>query len=1083
MRAVQFNKAGVKMAVMVAVMTVFVYVARAADVTWSTPTAISGDADVVASGALDRAYSMGTTGKVVAVNGVLFTPFGAKAAGDDFTDGQTTVAISGDGDGLASDAAILGNGLTSFSPYYRAILQSSLFDHGSALALTLHGLTVGSTYLIQSWTYDPQGVPWTETLTGGANTSAAIKYNSTETLSGLGQFVVGTFIADSTSQTVIYTPNGGDAQINAFQLRVVADAGALAILKQPLSVTSFLTKAARLSVFANGKPPLTYQWQKITSVGTNNLVDGGGISGATSNILNLSILATDDAGDYQAVVKGASNSVTSQTAKVTVLLPPTNQLINVAINDGSPTAYKGIGVLAGTPNDVWNSPDARNSFARVALVDSAGMTTPVTMTLSKNDGGAVRNGLLGGVGFASIQTVILHNLKPNSFYNLVVFSAGNVANEGGVFSGAIGGISHGYDAPDRAAGGFVYGTNYVENPFALSDGRGTLLFVIEPTATVVPNGYFNGDFNGLQLLKLPDGGHPPVILQQPASLASYAGHRATLAVVSASPPSSPLAYQWQKITAATTNNMADGGGVSGSTTSALTFDPITADNIGAYQVVITNSSGAITSIPANISEPTNQFINVAINDGSTAPHKRAAVLTGSTNDIWNSPDGRSGFSNVSLVDSAGTATPVTLTLVKTSPKGKDIGAVPNSLLGDVSFATGQTVTLNNLEPNTLYDLVVFSVGNMANEGGVFSGAVTGIARGFPANGIVSTNFVYGTNYVENPYALSDAHGTLAFNISPTATVVPDGYPNGDFNGLQLKKVRAGDCSPVIMQQPASVAAYLRHPLTLSVVVASPPSSPVTYQWQKITAIGTDNLVDDGNVSGSTTNTLFFKAVTADDAGNYQLKSTSSAGAITSSVASVKTLKNQLVNVAVNDGSTAVHRGMAVLDGAANDVWNSPDGRNGFRDARLVDSKGNPATATLTLSKTKGGAVRNSLLGNVSFATGQTVTLNNLEPNTPYDLVVFSVGNVANEGGVFSGAVTGIARGYPANDVVSTNFDYGTNYVENSNVMSDSRGTLSFTIKPTATVIPKGHFNCDFNGLQLMELMPEDSAKNKTSKTP
>jgi hypothetical protein len=1069
---------------MAAIMVTFICHTRAANVTWSDPAVISGDADVITLGTVDRAYNMGTTGKAVPVNGVTFKPFATNVvAGDDFSNGLTALAVSGDGDRLAASADIFGNGLTGFLPSYQTILQSGVFDQNSAMALTLDGLTVGNTYLIQCWAHSSQNLPWTETLTGGVNTSPAVKYNSTETASGLGQHIAGTFTADSTSQTITFTPNGGSALINAFQLRLIADTESVVILKQPLSATNFSTKSVSLSVFASGNPPLTYQWQKNMVSGIRDVVDTEGVSGATSNTLHFDMLTANDAGNYRVVVRGASGTATSHAATVGVLMPSTNQLINVAVNNGSTATYQGIGVLAGTPCDVWNSPDARNSFTNGVLMDSAGRETPVTLTLIKTpsengDNGALRNSLLGNVSFAAGQTVTLGQLKPDTLYDLVVFSVGNMVNEGGVFTGAINGISHGHQAPGKAASGFIYGTNYIENPFALSDAKGTLTFTIKPTATVIADGWPNCDFNGLQLMKVPDDNHAPVILQQPLSVTSYSGHSVTLAVVSAGPPSLPLAYQWQKITANGTNNLADGDGISGSTTNALTFNYLMTGDTGTYQVVISNLSGAITSMTASIVEPEDQLINVAINNGSTPPHVGVAVLNGTPQDGWNSPDGRNGFKNIPLVDATGTTCPVTLTLTKTPSANGDNGAVRNRLLGDVSFAASQTVVLNHLKPNALYDLAVFSAGNMVNEGGVFSGAITGMTRGYSTPDTVATNFVYGTNYIETPYALSDAQGTLTFTIAPNSTAIPNGFRNCDFNGLQLRKTPAGNPLPVILQQPSVVKAYLHHPLTLPVTVASPPSLPLKYLWQKVNGDKINDLNDESNVSGSSRNALIFSPFLAGDAGNYRLVATSTAGSITSSIVTVTKLANQLINVAINNGSTKPRTGIAVLEGDDGDCWNSPDGRNSFNNAALVDSKGTVTPVTMTLAKQGGSAVRNSLLGDVCFASKQTVTLNNLSPDCFYDLVVFSVGNMANEGGVFSGAVTGIAHGYPATGVVSTNFSYHTNYVRNPRTLSSTRGALTFTIMPTATEVRGGFTNCDFNGLQLMEVLPEDSDNRK-----
>jgi len=1076
MRAKKFTKTGAIITVMAAVWGMLIHGTRAANIIWSEPAIISGEADVATLGTLDRAYNLGSTGKVVTVNGVSFTPFATKATGDEFSDGRTTLAVSGDGDGLATAATLPGSGLTGFTPDYRAILQSSVLDQGSAMALALDGLTIGSTYLFQSWSYHPQSQPWTVNLTGGDNTSAAVKYNSTENFSGLGQSVIGTFTADATRQLITYTPNGGPAQINAFQLRVMADTASVVILKQPSSATNFPTQSTCLSIFALGQPPLTYQWQKVASTGVVNVTDGEGILGATTNTLRFDLLTSDDAGAYWVVVTGPSGSATSQTAAVVVMQPSTNQLINVAVSDGTPAAYQGMAVLAGNRRDVWNSPDARSSFTNAALLDSAGKTTPVILTVLKPDGAVLRNRLLGAVCFATEQTVTLSQLEPNALYDLVVFSVGNMVNEGGVFAGALNGISHGDGAPEKATGGFIYGTNFVENPFALSDAQGRLTFTIKPTATVTPDGWQNCDFNGLQLMKVPNGDSPPVILQSPASLISYTGHPVTLTAISASPPSLSTTCQWQKITAAGTINLVDGNGLSGTTTPALAFNSLAMAQVGAYQVVVANSAGAVTSRVANITVPANQAINVAVNNGSTPPHMGAALLAGTPKDVWNSPDARTGFEKFPLVDAAGLATPVTLTLAK--PDG---GSVRNSLLGNVSFASRQEITMEHLEPNALYELIVFSVGNIANEGGVFSGAINGLTRGFPINDVVATNFFYGTNYLNNPYALSDARGQISFTILPTSTVIPNGHTFGDFNGLQLKPATSDLHLPVILQPPLSTKGYLHHSLRLSVMAISPPALPLQYQWQKVSGAVISDLTNAADLSGSTTHALNFSPFQADHAGGYRVVITSSSGSVTSAVAIVTGLANQLINVAVNNGSTQPRVGNAVLAGADDDVWNSPDARNSFGDVLLVDSKGILTPVSLTLSKTNGSAVRNSLLGNVSFASWQTVTVKHLSPNQPYDLVVFSVGNMMNEGGVFSGAITGLTRGYPVNNVTATNFVVGTNYVRNPHALADAQGTLSFTVLPTSTAIPNGHTFGDFNGLQLREWLPEDAEYDRPTK--
>lgn len=86
------------------------------------------------------------------------------------------------------------------------------------------------------------------------------------------------------------------------------------IITQPLDQTVTLGESAVFQVTASGTPPLFHQWRKD---GTN-LLDGGAISGATSNRLTVAVTTTSLAGLYSVVVTNALGSVTSTNALLTV---------------------------------------------------------------------------------------------------------------------------------------------------------------------------------------------------------------------------------------------------------------------------------------------------------------------------------------------------------------------------------------------------------------------------------------------------------------------------------------------------------------------------------------------------------------------------------------------------------------------------------------------------------------------------------------------------------------------------------------------------------------------------------------------
>ena len=104
------------------------------------------------------------------------------------------------------------------------------------------------------------------------------------------------------------------------------------IVRQPASQTALTNTTVTFAVIALGAPTLSYQWQ----VNLANLVDGGNISGATSNVLTISNVQTNDSGSsYTVVITNVAGSVTSSVAILTVttnispefVMQPANQTV------------------------------------------------------------------------------------------------------------------------------------------------------------------------------------------------------------------------------------------------------------------------------------------------------------------------------------------------------------------------------------------------------------------------------------------------------------------------------------------------------------------------------------------------------------------------------------------------------------------------------------------------------------------------------------------------------------------------------------------------------------------------------------
>jgi hypothetical protein len=194
---------------------------RAADITWQAPLTISGTSDVSVDGTLVGTWGPGddwggaNRSDNYPVNGVTFAAYG---------NGPFNSFISSSGlDDRYNGFANPGTGDAN----YNYVVQTAIYSFGATISLTWGGLTPGNTYEIEFWVNDGRNsvtAERSETLTGGANTSAPLAYGTGAGGNGPGQYILGTFVADGTSQNLTLNASGGpdigpSAQVNLLQLR------------------------------------------------------------------------------------------------------------------------------------------------------------------------------------------------------------------------------------------------------------------------------------------------------------------------------------------------------------------------------------------------------------------------------------------------------------------------------------------------------------------------------------------------------------------------------------------------------------------------------------------------------------------------------------------------------------------------------------------------------------------------------------------------------------------------------------------------------------------------------------------------
>jgi hypothetical protein len=206
---------------------------RAAVISWSSPTGITGDSDVSTSGTGVYAYNFGATGVTsTTVNGVTFSPFTISTTSPVRTSTIGSVTLAEIAPEHLWGYNTLGAGsapFTNLSLGYRGLLSSAgSASNPATITVTLSGLDAGKTYQLQWWASNTAGIQGisSETL----NSVTATSGTNAITLSartGLGEYALGTFVADATSQTfTLNSPAGATAPlINALQLRDITPTG------------------------------------------------------------------------------------------------------------------------------------------------------------------------------------------------------------------------------------------------------------------------------------------------------------------------------------------------------------------------------------------------------------------------------------------------------------------------------------------------------------------------------------------------------------------------------------------------------------------------------------------------------------------------------------------------------------------------------------------------------------------------------------------------------------------------------------------------------------------------------------------
>ncbi|MGJ8650147.1 MAG: carbohydrate-binding protein [Opitutaceae bacterium] len=279
----------------------------AAPITWGTPQTIS------------------TAENDVETNGILIYAIDASSSGD----GTSSTTVAGKNgtevEFLAYDA-VNAESITGFSSKFRdsADFDSGNSDYGDIVddgffhdsnavnyntpafatdTVVLSGLTIGETYLIQYWAQDADRNSFFTTVIDGATN--LILDTDAGYATDFGQFVVGTFTADATTQTfsVSGAYNGSTdydrAQLNAIQLRQIDEIDTIN-WGTPQTITT-----AAADVETDGI--LVFAIDASTSGDGSSSVTVTGKNGAEVSFLSYGALDADDQVGFSSKFRNAAN--------------------------------------------------------------------------------------------------------------------------------------------------------------------------------------------------------------------------------------------------------------------------------------------------------------------------------------------------------------------------------------------------------------------------------------------------------------------------------------------------------------------------------------------------------------------------------------------------------------------------------------------------------------------------------------------------------------------------------------------------------------------------------------------------------
>jgi uncharacterized repeat protein (TIGR03803 family) len=751
-----------------------------------------------------------------------------------------------------------------------------------------------------------------------------------------GNNVAGSMTSTLTLSNVTLLNNGNYSALvsNVADLAVSSDAlltvtsSAPVIVTQPIPQTALPGANATFSVDAVGDQPLSYYWR---ASGTN-LIESGNVSGSTSSILTLKGVSAGDANVYSVVVSNALGVQNSAEAELKVVSLTTPELVQTSIypfTGGLDGGYPN-GLTRGIDSQLYGTTQSAGSNASGTIfqLDAAGLPKLLYSFTGAFDGDKPNGDLIERIDGSLLGTT--YGGGSNAFGTIFTFNTNSgltslfsFDHTNGVLPAA--GLVLGND-------GNLYGTAYEGGIFHYG-----VVFRLNTNgafAVLFPFGTTNGAFPHAGLTLATDGsfygttykggafGNGTIFRISPDGLLT------TLASFNGTNGAFPLAGLIQAADSALYGTTAYGGA------------------FGLGTVFRITSNGLLT----------NLFSFTGASNGS---HPAAALFQASDGNLYGTTTDGGAYDagTVFRMPPAGALTTIAEFdgFNGSNPDAALVELSNGSFYGTTRYGgpNDQGVIFRLSIPSWPPQITSQPAGTVAYAGAT---VVLSVAS-FGSSPLLYQWQENGTNLVENGNISGSRARTLTLsNVSAadngSYSVIVSNAFGPTVSASAVLQVLVSP--PFITSQPTNQTLMPGATAILNANVLG--DLPLTYQWR---ANGT-NLVDAGNLSGSTTDTLTINNATEANNGIYTLFATNLLGAVTSSPAALLVVTVTAPGTTLNTlhwftGSFDGRNPSELVDGADGYLYGTTQFGGTFRDGTIFALATNGGFSTLVSFDQTNGA--------------------------------------------------------------------------------------------------------------------------------